>query len=122
MTTRRDMVFGMGAVTGYGLLGGSAWALGEGELTAEFKRIEAESGGRLGVAVLDTQTNMRAGLHADDLFPMCSTFKFLACAAVLKRVEAGKEKLDRRIPIEAADVVPGSSRITTPVPGGMTLN
>jgi beta-lactamase class A len=52
---------------------------------------------------------------------VCSTFKLLACAAVLKRIEAGKEKLDRRIKIEAADVVPGSSRITAPVPEGKTL-
>src|ERR1700761_2147603 len=71
-------------------------------LNAELIRIERESGGRLGVAVVDTRTDMRAGLHANDRFPMCSTFKLLACAAVLKRVQTGNEKLDRRIKIEAA--------------------
>ncbi len=121
MTTRRDVVFGIGATAGYGLLGGSAWAQGAAKLNEEFKRIEADSGGRLGVAVLDTQSNLHAGLHADDLFPMCSTFKLLACAAVLKRVEAGNEKLSRLIKIEAADIVPGSSKINAPVPEGKTL-
>ncbi|HMJ44653.1 MAG TPA: class A beta-lactamase [Pseudolabrys sp.] len=119
MTTRRDVVFGMGATAGYGLFGGSAQALAK--LNDQFKRIETESGGRLGVAVLDTQSQMRAGHHADDRFPMCSTFKLLAAAAVLKRVQTGNEKLDRRIKIEAADVVPGSSRISAPVPEGKTL-
>jgi beta-lactamase class A len=121
MTTRRDVVFGMGATAGYGLFGGSAQAQGLAKLNDQFKRIENESGGRLGVAVLDIQSQMRAGHHADDRFPMCSTFKLLACAAVLKRVQTGNEKLDRRIKIEAADVVPGSSRISAPVPEGKTL-
>jgi beta-lactamase class A len=121
MTTRRDVVFGMGATAGYGLFGGSAQAQGLAKLNDQFKRIETESGGRLGVAVLDIQSQMRAGHHADDRFPMCSTFKLLAAAAVLKRVQTGNEKLDRRIKIEAADVVPGSSRISAPVPEGKTL-
>jgi beta-lactamase class A len=119
MTTRRDVVFGMGATAGYGLFGGSAQA--QAKLNDQFKRIENESGGRLGVAVLDIQSQMRAGHHADDRFPMCSTFKLLAAAAVLKRVQTGNEKLDRRIKVEAADVVPGSSRISAPVPEGKTL-
>jgi beta-lactamase class A len=91
------------------------------KLNDQFKRIETESGGRLGVAVLDTQSQIRAGHHADDRFPMCSTFKLLAAAAVLKRVQTGNEKLDRRIKVEAADVVPGSSQISAPVPEGKTL-
>jgi beta-lactamase class A len=109
----------MGATAGYGLFGGSAQA--QAKLNDQFKRIETESGGRLGVAVLDIQSQMRAGHHADDRFPMCSTFKLPAAAAVLKRVQTGNEKLDRRIKIEAADVVPGSSRISAPVPEGKTL-
>ena len=36
---------------------------------------------------------------------MCSTFKMLACAAVLKRVDAGQEDLERRIRFDAGDVV-----------------
>jgi beta-lactamase class A len=121
MTTRRDVVFGMGATAGYGLFEGSAQAQGLAKLNDQFKRIETESGGRLGVAVLDIQSQMRAGHHADDRFPMCSTFKLPAAAAVLKRVQTGNEKLDRRIKVEAADVVPGSSRISAPVPEGKTL-
>jgi beta-lactamase class A len=36
---------------------------------------------------------------------MCSTFKFLAAAAVLKRVDEGKEKLDRFVSYGAKDIL-----------------
>lgn len=64
------------------------------------------SGGRLGVAVLDTGTGQRFGRRADERFPMCSTFKFLLAGAILKRVDEGRERLDRRIPVTKADLVP----------------
>lgn len=75
------------------------------ELDAALLRIEAESGGRLGVALLDTLSGTSAGHRADERFPLCSTFKVLAAAAVLARVDAGREQLSRRIRFEAADVV-----------------
>jgi beta-lactamase class A len=39
---------------------------------------------------------------------MCSTFKLLAAAAILSRVDAQEERLDRRIRFEASDVVVNS--------------
>jgi beta-lactamase class A len=36
---------------------------------------------------------------------MCSTFKFLAAAAVLKRVDDGQEKLDRFVTYGAKDIL-----------------
>jgi beta-lactamase class A len=74
-------------------------------LSASFAGIEQESGGRLGVAVLDTQDGNQAGHRADERFPMCSTFKLLVAGAALARVDAGKDRLDRRIRFEAADLV-----------------
>src|SRR5262245_19813620 len=53
----------------------------QGELSslgASFAKIEVDSGGRLGVAVLDTGTGALAGHRLDERFPMCSTFKALA--------------------------------------------
>lgn len=72
---------------------------------AAIAKIEAESGGRLGVAVLDTGTGALAGHRIDERFPMCSTFKTLAAAAILGRVDAGKEQLARRIPVEQKDIL-----------------
>ena len=66
--------------------------------------IEKRIGGRLGVAALDTGTGKRIEYRADERFAMCSTFKFLAVAAVLKRVDAGQDSLDRRIPYGPRDL------------------
>jgi beta-lactamase class A len=77
-------------------------------LEAELARIEGASGGRLGVAVLDMQARTGAGHRADKRFPMCSTFKLLAAAGVLSRVDAGQATLERRIVFGAHDLVPYS--------------
>jgi len=66
---------------------------------------ERASGGRLGLAVIDTGTGARFAHRADERFPMCSTFKFALAAVMLKRAEAGEEQLDRRLPVTAADMV-----------------
>jgi beta-lactamase class A len=74
-------------------------------LGAAFAKIELESGGRFGVAVLDTDSGATAGHRTDERFPMCSTFKALAAAAILARVDAGKEQLARRISVEQKDIL-----------------
>jgi beta-lactamase class A len=66
--------------------------------------LEARNGGRLGVAALATANGRRIGYRADELFPMCSTFKFLLAAEVLALVDAGKERLDRRLVFSQKDV------------------
>src|SRR5690349_12420725 len=74
-------------------------------LGASLAKIEADSGGRLGVAVLDTGSGALAGHRLDERFPMCSTFKALTAAAILARVDAGKEQLSRRIRVEQKDIL-----------------
>ncbi len=78
---------------------------GAADITAECARIETAVGGRLGVAVIATGSGARLMYRADERFPMCSTFKVLASGAILARVDAGAERLDRRIPFTAADLV-----------------
>jgi beta-lactamase class A len=121
MTTKRQIILGMGAAIGCGLVD-TVLAKDAGALSDQLSSIEAKSLGRLGVSVLDTGSGMRTGIHADDRFPMCSTFKLLACAAVLKQVDMKKEALDRRLGIGEADIVPGSSRINAPIPEGKTIS
>jgi len=71
-------------------------------------QIEAESGGRLGVSIVDTTSGLHAGLRTDERFPMCSTFKLLAASFVLTRVDHGQEELERRIVFSKSDLVPYS--------------
>jgi beta-lactamase class A len=67
--------------------------------------IEERTGARIGVAALDTASGKRLDHRSEERFPMCSTFKFLAAAAVLKRVDGGKEKLDRFVAYDAKDIL-----------------
>jgi beta-lactamase class A len=120
MTTRRTFTIGAGALAAIGM-SGAARAFDHGVLRSEVDRIAGECGGRLGVSILDMQTHEPFDHDGDVRFPVCSTFKLLAAGAVLKRVDDGKERLERVIPVEATDVVPGSSHIKAPVPGGLTL-
>jgi len=74
-------------------------------LEAAIARIEAESGGRLGVAVHDTDSGLRFAHRGEERFPMCSTFKLLVAGAVLFRVDRARERLDRRLPVRKDDPV-----------------
>jgi beta-lactamase class A len=67
--------------------------------------IEARAGGRLGVAALDTGSGRRIEYRAAERFAMCSTFKLLLAGAVLARVDARQESLDRRVPFGLSDLL-----------------
>lgn len=87
------------------------------------RHLEQQKGGRLGVAMLDTASGRRAAYRGDELFPMCSTFKFLAAALMLARIDRGEERLDRRIVFAASDLVPYSPVTKDHAgPGGMTVD
>nr|6TY6_A Chain A, Beta lactamase (GNCA4-2) [synthetic construct]6TY6_B Chain B, Beta lactamase (GNCA4-2) [synthetic construct]6TY6_C Chain C, Beta lactamase (GNCA4-2) [synthetic construct] len=90
-------------------------------LSEQLAELEKRSGGRLGVAVLDTATGRRFGYRGDERFPMCSTFKALLAAAVLARVDQGKENLDRRITYGKEDLVDYSPVTEKHVGDGMTV-
>jgi beta-lactamase class A len=80
-------------------------------------------GGRIGVAAFDTVTSQHLDYRAEERFPMCSTFKFLAAAAVLKRVDEGKEKLDRFVSYGAEDILEYAPVTKAHLKeGGMTLS
>lgn len=75
---------------------------------ALWQATESAGQGRLGGAVLDTQTGRLYGHRADERFPMCSTFKWLAAAHVLQRVDRGLERLERQVPFGRDVLLPWS--------------
>ncbi|BEV16685.1 class A beta-lactamase [Herbaspirillum sp. DW155] len=77
-------------------------------ITTTLSRLEADVGGRLGVSLVDIDGGRQWGYRADERFPMCSTFKLLAAAAVLRRVDQGLDQLGRRIVYGRQDVLPYS--------------
>jgi beta-lactamase class A len=102
--------------------GASLWVAPAFAAADPFGAIEARVGGRLGVAALDVKSGQRLGYRADERFPMCSTFKAMAVAAVLKRVDAGAEHLGRFVRYTKADMQPYGPTTSLHVSeGGMTL-
>jgi beta-lactamase class A len=65
----------------------------------------------------------RLEYHAGDRFPVLSTFKFLAAAAVLQKVDKRELQLDRKISYGPADLLEWAPIAKQHVQeGGMTLN
>lgn len=83
--------------------------------------LEARSGGRLGVAVLDTRSGATFHHRGDERFAMCSTFKALVAGLVLARVDQGKERLDRRVTYGKDVLVSHSPATEKHVGDGMTI-
>jgi beta-lactamase class A len=69
------------------------------------KEIEEETGGRLGVALVDRQGALILGFNRDERFAMCSTFKAPLAAAVLTGAEGGKFGLEGQIPFGSDDIL-----------------
>src|SRR6056297_1349012 len=69
------------------------------------QEVEARIGGRIGYAMADLASGQKWGYRADERFPVSSTFKALLCGVILIRVDAGEERLDRRIAFGRDDLV-----------------
>src|SRR3954469_12124399 len=99
----------------------NAWAVADDEnMRRALADLERRHGGRLGVAVLDTAMNGVAH-RGDERFPLCSTFKALAAAFVLARVDRGQESLARRVAYTKDDLVTYSPVTEQHVGAGMTV-
>jgi beta-lactamase class A len=70
------------------------------KLDREIVAIEAQSKGRLGVALLDLKDRKSWSHRGSERFPMQSVFKFPLAVAVLQAVEAGRFTLDQPIRVE----------------------
>ncbi len=92
------------------------------DIAGRLRAIESRALGRLGVCIVDTADGASFMHRPDERFLMCSTFKLMAAALVLQRVDAGLDRLDRVVPYGKADLVPYSP-VTGPnaVAGGMAL-
>ena len=69
------------------------------------REIEQESGGRLGVALVDSKGALILGFNRDDRFAMCSTFKAPLAAAVLTGADGGKFGLEGQVSFGKADLL-----------------
>jgi beta-lactamase class A len=67
---------------------------------------ERATGGRVGLFASNSATGRQLAWRAHERFVMCSTFKASLAGFVLARVDAGRERLDRRVAFGQADLQP----------------
>ncbi len=74
------------------------------DIENQLKQLERKHGGRLGIALMNCSTAAIASHRGNERFLFNSTSKFFIAAAVLARVDSGKERFDRRILVSASDL------------------
>lgn len=79
--------------------------LKSGKLQDRIAALELQSGGRLGFAMMGADGAMLASYRAEERFAMCSTFKTVLAADILKRSEQGKVSLRRKIAYQQSDLL-----------------
>lgn len=75
------------------------------DANAEMEAIERRAGGRLGVVGFEIGGRRALAWRPDDRFLMCSTFKLLAAAATLARVDERQDHLSAPVSYSASDLV-----------------
>ncbi|XYH26013.1 class A beta-lactamase [Pantoea ananatis] len=77
----------------------------EAALQRDIQQLEKNAGGRLGVAVTDTADGAVFTYRGEARFPLCSTSKVFAVAAILKKSESANGLMSEKIAIHKADLV-----------------
>lgn len=107
LARRTVLALGAGTVLAAAIpLSGSAYAsaLGESDIVRQLRDLEREHAARLGVFACNTATGQSVLYRADERFPMCSVFKTLAVAAVLRDRDRNGEFLAKCIRYTEKDV------------------
>ncbi|MDV9168922.1 class A beta-lactamase [Streptomyces sp. W16] len=122
MATRRTLLTA-GAATAAALLTGTtpAQASGDTGISASLAALEEQHTARVGVFAHHLGTRKTVVHRADELFPMCSVFKTLAAAAVLRDLDRHGEVLYRVVHYTEADLVDGSDQTRAHLAEGMTI-
>ncbi|WP_344402971.1 class A beta-lactamase [Streptomyces longisporus] len=107
-----------GTATAAALLTGAPAQAATGD---RLRELEQQHGARLGVFAHNVRTKQTVGHRADELFPICSLFKTLAAAAILRDLDRHGEVLARRIHYTEADLVDGSDKTREHLAEGMTI-
>ncbi|TMQ91077.1 class A beta-lactamase [Actinomadura soli] len=92
------------------------------EVTAKLRRLEQARGTRIGAYAVDTGTGRFVAHRADEAFPFASTFKAVACGAVLRKARNSDPGLmDRVIRYKKSDLAAFSPVTEKHVGTGMTV-
>ncbi len=109
------------SAAGFAVLAAGRGSLAASELHERFAAVEKAAKGRLGVAVLDTGTGRRLAYRGAERFPLLSTWKVMAAALILARVDQGTDSLDRRVTYSQSRVLAYAPVTRLHVAAGMTV-
>lgn len=98
-----------------------AFAQSSDNATNRLAKLEANFGARLGVFALDTASGQQIRYRADERFPLLSTFKVIAVAAVLKRSQNEPNLLNQRVRYNKSNLVTYSPITEKHLANGMTV-
>ncbi|GAA1877544.1 class A beta-lactamase [Actinomadura bangladeshensis] len=97
-------------------------AAAQAEVTKQLTRLERTRHARIGAFAIDTGTGRTVSHRADETFPFASTFKAMACGAVLRKArQSAPGLLDKVIRYTEADLVDYSPVTEKHVGTGMTV-
>ena len=119
MIDRRMLMRAAGGALAAAIVARAAWSADD--AAAKFEALEKAINGRLGVTIIDTGSRKRLSYRGDERFALLSTFKALAAACVLARVDRGEEKLNRRVMYSEANVLSYAPVAKLHVKDGMTM-
>lgn len=116
--------YGLFCIIVLNLLGISMRAFGDAEAVSphgQLVQLEVSSGGRLGVAAINTGNNQRIQYRADESFPMQCTSKVMGVAAILKKSMNNNSLLQERIMYKTNDLTNWSPITQKHLSDGMTV-
>ncbi|WP_405007129.1 class A beta-lactamase [Kitasatospora purpeofusca] len=129
--SRRQVLGGIAAATTVTVLSGEGRAFAQeapapgGELTDRLRTLEGAHSARLGVFAKNITTGRTVAYRAHELFPLCSTFKTIAVASVLRDLDRDGTFLAQRLHYTAKDVTESGYAPITGLPAnleaGMTV-
>ena len=81
-------------------------------LEKELARVSGVAGATVGAAVIHVESGRQASVNGAERFPMASAFKVPIAYELLRRVDAGEDKLTRMVTLDPADYHRGSGTLT----------
>ncbi|MCC8367460.1 class A beta-lactamase [Xenorhabdus sp. PB61.4] len=91
------------------------------QLINQLTALEQSANGHLGVLLINSADNSTIGYRANERFPLCSTSKFMAVSALLKKNETDENLLKQRVNYKQSDLVEYSPITEKYIETGMTL-
>ncbi|HAT31856.1 MAG TPA: class A beta-lactamase [Janthinobacterium sp.] len=102
---------------------GSAIAAAQAPVTSQsrFAELERGTGGRLGIAAIDTGSGRQIDYRSSERFPLCSTCKIMVTSAILSHSANDEALLQRRLKYPKSELVANSPVTEKNHDKGMTV-